>query len=339
MTPAIKRVAAAFAIIAVFTYGAHFFRSGGSSSADFRCSSEPLDGEVVINIPAGASGSAVGEILYKAGVIASPGSYFRVAVGDSRSARVAPGAHKLNKKICASMALAQLLDHSRIPNLISITEGEWNTEIFTDLVKAGFSQAEVSSALRSVKLPKGITSSEGVLFPAQYSFADGTSAFEAVSSMVARFREESKKIGLQQGADGFSEQKLLIIASLIQAEGDVKDFSKISRVIRNRLKIGMPLQLDSTVHYLRKVRGNVFLSTNATTINSPYNTYKRYGLPPAPIGNPGIEAMKAALKPASGDWIYFITVKPGDTRFTSSGKEFLAWKEEYTKNRRSGAFK
>jgi UPF0755 protein len=126
---------------------------------------------------------------------------------------------------------------------------------------------------------------------------------------------------------------------LVQAEGDTKDFDKISRVIRNRLDISMPLQLDSTVHYVKKVRGQIFLSTNSTLIKSPYNTYRKYGLPPSPIGNPGALAIAAALKPADGDWLFFITVAPGDTRFTSSNDEFLTWKALYEKNRKAGAFK
>ena len=150
--------------------------------------------------------------------------------------------------------------------------------------------------------------------------------------MIDRFSKEATSIGL-------TSQDQLTIASLIQAEGDPKDFRKISRVIYNRLKIRMPLQLDTTVQYILKKRGSVFLSTKSTLVNSPYNTYKKYGLPPGPIGNPGISAMKAALNPENGDWLYFITVKPGDTRFTKSHDEFLIWKNEYLKNLQAGAFK
>ena len=96
--------------------------------------------------------------------------------------------------------------------------------------------------------------------------------------------------------------------------------------------------MDSTVHYIKKVRGQIFLSTSSTLIKSPYNTYKHYGLPPSPIGNPGAAAMDAALNPATGDWLYFITVAPGDTRFTSSNDEFVNWKFLYEKNRKAGAF-
>ena len=124
-----------------------------------------------------------------------------------------------------------------------------------------------------------------------------------------------------------------------QAEGNEADFEKISQVIRNRLTKGMPLQFDSTVHYVKKSRGSVFLSTQSTLINSPYNTYKRYGLPPGPINNPGFNALRAAVRPQAGDWLYFITVAPFDTRFTSDINEFNNWKIEYKKNLRAGKFR
>jgi UPF0755 protein len=100
----------------------------------------------------------------------------------------------------------------------------------------------------------------------------------------------------------------------------------------------MPLQLDSTVHYLKNTRGQIFLSNKSTKLKSPYNTYQNYGLPPAPIGNPGLAALKAAIAPAEGDWLFFITVAPGDTRFTKSFSEFNSWKLVYQKNRKAGAF-
>jgi UPF0755 protein len=119
----------------------------------------------------------------------------------------------------------------------------------------------------------------------------------------------------------------------------LKDFAKISRVIYNRLKIGMPLQFDTTVQYLLMKRGSVFLSTKSTLINSPYNTYKHYGLPPAPIGNPGAAAMKAALAPQAGIGSISSQLNHGDTGFTKSHDEFLVWKNEYLKNLKAGAFK
>ena len=156
--------------------------------------------------------------------------------------------------------------------------------------------------------------------------------------MVDRFTSDQIAGTILKGTAKFSGQELLTIASIIQAEGDTKDFDKVSRVIYNRLAIDMPLQMDSTVHFVKKVRGEIFLSRNSTLLNSPYNTYRRYGLPPGPIGSPGTAAMRAALNPAQGDWLYFITVAPGDTRFTASISEFNSWKQLYTKNRKAGAF-
>jgi UPF0755 protein len=101
----------------------------------------------------------------------------------------------------------------------------------------------------------------------------------------------------------------------------------------------MPLQLDSTIHYLKKTRGQIYLSTSSTKLKSPFNTYQNYGLPPAPIGNPGLAALKAVITPVEGDWLFFITVAPGDTRFTKSNSEFNSWKLLYEKNRKAGAFK
>jgi UPF0755 protein len=101
----------------------------------------------------------------------------------------------------------------------------------------------------------------------------------------------------------------------------------------------MPLQFDSTVHYVKKSRGNIVLSTQSTLISSTYNTYRRYGLPPGPINNPGEAAMRAAILPQAGDWLYFITVAPSDTRFTSDIDQFSKWKIEYKKNLRAGKFR
>ena len=101
----------------------------------------------------------------------------------------------------------------------------------------------------------------------------------------------------------------------------------------------MPLQFDSTVHYVMQSRGNIFLSTKSTMFSSSYNTYRKYGLPPGPINNPGASAMRAAVTPQEGDWLYFITVAPGDTRFTADIEQFNEWKIEYKKNLRAGKFR
>ena len=325
--------------VLTLTYSLHLVRNSSTKAPDFAVrvidANEP---EVVVDIKSGATGYEVAKLLFINKVTKSISTYFRLAVSDKNSERVSPGSHRLTLSISAAQALEQLLDPTRIPNLIKVFEGAWSVEIVDSLLKYGFKQAEISQAFDSLFLPSGFSNPEGLLFPAQYSFPQDTTATQMLQAMVNRFRSE--KIGHEILNDGgeYTPVQLLTIASIIQAEGDTADFSKVARVILNRLKISMPLQMDSTVHYIKKVRGQIFLSTSSTLIDSPYNTYKRYGLPPTPIGNPGVRAMEAALKPAVGDWLYFITVAPGDTRFTASHEEFLTWKFLYQKNRKAGAF-
>ena len=331
-----------FAVVAilVIAIGAIFvMRIGPSTAPDYPINTTlSAASEVIIDIPAGSSGSAIAVLLFDSEIIKSSEAFFRVAVGDKRSEKIAPGNHRLTKTISAQQALDQLLDPERIPNLIKVYEGSWKSEIAKSLVKYGFSTNEVSRGLATAKLPDGFRDSEGLLFPAQYSFVKGTTANEAVQAMIDRFTQEPAAKELLLGTQKFKPSQLLTIASIIQAEGEQKDFAKVSRVIYNRLKIGMPLQMDSTVHFVKKLRGEIFLSSQSTLINSPYNTYKKYGLPPGPICSPGADAISAALKPAVGDWLYFITVAPGDTRFTKSLEEFNSWKAIYVKNRKAGVF-
>jgi UPF0755 protein len=335
----LKRVIAAGLVVSLFTFSLFLVRSQSSSAPDFD-TVESVQGlpEVVIEVPQGATGSQIASVLYDAGVVKSSQAYFRVAVGDPRSQKVAPGNHRLTLKISARQALDQLLDPDRIPNLIRVAEGAWKSEVQKAFVEYGFTKAEVNSAFSQLKLPQGFSGSEGLIFPAQYSFPEGTSAQAAAQATIDRFSDDPNGRKLLAGNKEYSARQLLTIASIVQAESTDQDFSKVARVIYNRLKIGMPLQMDSTVHFIMQARGNIFLSRKSTMLNSPYNTYRRYGLPPGPISSPGSKAIKATLQPMVGDWLYFITVAPGDTRFTSNFDEFNTWKVEYIKNRKAGLF-
>ena len=325
--------------ILAFTFGMREFNQAGGGYANFPGRVVASDEEnVSISIPTGATGADIAGIIEKAGVVASAESFFRAAVANPKSASIAPGTHSLSLKISGKMALDQLLDPKRITDLIKIPEGAWNSEVFAQMTATKNWSENPAKSAKQVVLPQGITELEGVLFPAQYSFADGTSQVQALQNMVDKFDQVIANLDFVDPAGKLNSQQLITLASLIQAEGDTKDFTQISRVIRNRLAIGMPLQLDSTIHYLKGTRGQIYLSNKSTKLKSPYNTYQNYGLPPAPIGNPGLAALKAAIAPAEGDWLFFITVAPGDTRFTKSIAEFNSWKALYQKNRKAGAF-
>ena len=332
------RVVAALLASLLSIYSLSVFKSGPRAAADFECATQSDPRTVSIDVASGETGSEIARELFDKEVTASSEIFFRLAVADPKAQLIAPGVHIIDTQICAEQALAQLLDSKRIAGLIAVSEGAWISEIKKLFIKAGYPQAEVKAAFIGAAVPKPFTQLEGLLFPAQYSFAQGTKADVALRGMIERGIAEAEKAGLLSEKSRYSPQQLLIIASIIQAEGGDGDFTKVSRVIYNRLKIGMPLQMDSTVHFVMESRGDIFLSTKSTLINSPYNTYRKYGLPPGPIGNPGLNAMKAALSPAAGDWLYFITVAPRDTRFTSSLEEFNTWKVLYKKNLRAGKF-
>ena len=332
------RVIAALLVSALSIYSLSIFKSGPRAAADFECATQSDPRTVSIDVASGETGSEIARELFDKEVTASSEIFFRLAVADPKAQLIAPGVHIIDTQICAEQALAQLLDSKRIAGLIAVSEGAWISEIKKLFIKAGYPQVEVKAAFDGAAVPKPFSQLEGLLFPAQYSFAQGTKADVALKEMITRGLSEVVKAGFLSDQSQYSPQQLLTIASIIQAEGGDGDFTKVSRVIYNRLKIGMPLQMDSTVHFVMESRGNIFLSTKSTLIKSPYNTYRKYGLPPGPIGNPGLGAMKAALAPAPGDWLYFITVAPQDTRFTSSLEEFNTWKVLYKKNLRAGKF-
>ncbi|MEV4242523.1 endolytic transglycosylase MltG [Streptosporangium canum] len=183
---------------------------------------------------------------------------------------------------------------------------------------------------------------EGFAFPATYEVSPTSSPDELLAAMVTRFNRAAEDSDLVDGARhvGRTPLEILTIASIVQTESTNKrDMPKIARVIYNRLNHTpeMKLQLDSTILYGLNKFG-VRASNEDLKSRSRYNTYARLGLPPGPICNPGADAIEAALKPAAGPWLYFVTTDPekGITKFADSESEFFELVEEYDKNRRTG---
>jgi len=294
--------------------------------------------KVDILIESGDTGTKIAEKLYKSGVIKASKVFYKLAINQKRSNSIAPGIHEIDLKISAKAALDQLLDPKRNRGVFGFIEGLRKNEIFDMLKKSNLVSGNLSASVKPDTIYK-TSNLEGFLFPAQYSFAPGTSTDTAVNQMIQRFNLAAKTSKIDQGFNGFSPFELVTIASIIQAEGDPQDFTKIARVIYNRLKIKMPLQMNTTVEYAANLRGKIRLPYKQLEVNSRYNTYKYQGLPIGPIGNPGQEALSASVNPESGDWIYFITVKPQDTRFTNSYSQFNTWANEFRNNEKAGLFK
>jgi cell division protein YceG involved in septum cleavage len=235
-------------------------------------------------------------------------------------------------------------EEEKKPTALVIPEGWRAGQIYDAVDKAltvppGTTRKSLGKA--HLKLPNDAEGNpEGYLFPATYPLEkDGRKATpeSLLSFMVDTANQKFNGAPVAAGAqrNAMNVYQAVTIASIVQAEAATKaDMGKVARVIFNRLERGMPLQMDSTINYALN-RSTLKTTAADTRIESPYNSYQRMGLPPTPIANPGEEAMRAAIKPAPGDWLYFVTVKPGDTRFTADYAEHQRNVAKFNAHRKS----
>jgi UPF0755 protein len=183
---------------------------------------------------------------------------------------------------------------------------------------------------------------EGFLFPATYPASEDTKPEELLKTMVAKAVETYEKQDLQAAAEKLnldSPMDVVTVASLVQAEGKTHDdFRKMSEVVYNRLapdntETNNYLQFDSTFNYAMGQSEIQISEQDIQTNKDPYNTYTNKFLPPGPIGNPGQEALDAALKPTSDGWIYFVaTDGMNNTEFATNHDDFLVLKEKFNES-------
>ena len=308
----------------------------------------PGTGQAIVVVAEGDTVSDIGDTLAEEDVVASAEAFVQATEGDDRATTITPGTYKLRQGMPAADAFEALLDPAnRYDNTITLPEGlRIDQTVDRTAAATGLSQQALWDVLRSptaLELPQwakgtGELRAEGFLFPATYDFDKGTKARSILQTYVDRFDQTAADVGITDAPDkvGVSPYEALIVASLVQAEGREEDFAKVARVIYNRLDpktwggtFGY-LQLDATLNYAEQ-EARISLSDEQLQEDGPYNTYTRPGLPPTPINSPGRAALKAALNPAEGDWLYYVTTNPdtGETKFTSSYEEFLTYKAEF----------
>jgi len=213
------------------------------------------------------------------------------------------------------------------PTSLVIPEGWRSGQIYEAVDKVlalpvGTTKKSIAKA--GLKLPNDAEGNpEGYLFPATYPLKEKATPESLLSFMVNTANQKFNGAPVAAGAqrNAMNVYQAVTIASIVQAEAaSTADMGKVARVIFNRLERGMPLQMDSTINYALN-RATLKTTTSDTRLDSPYNSYQRMGLPPTPIDNPGEDAMRAAINPPPGDWLYFVTIKPGDTRFAATYEE------------------
>jgi UPF0755 protein len=324
---------AAFLVVSVGSKIKDAFSSTGA--ADY---SGPGSGDVQIEVKSGQSVADIGRTLKGKDVIKSVEAFLLVANANQDSSSVQPGVYGMQQKMSASTALETLLDPSaRILARVTVREGLRIDKLVPLLAEeTGIPAADFRSAIKApaaLGLPayaKG--RAEGFLFPATYDVQPGASAVSVLRQMVARFKQAAADLDLT-GSD-LSPYELVTLASLLEVEAKASaDYGRVSRVVRNRIAAEMPLQFDSTIHYVFKDDKRK-LTLDDLKVSSPYNTYTNQGLPAGPIDSPGEATLKAAANPTPGNWLYFVTtdLKSGKTKFTASYPEFLRFKAELKAN-------
>ncbi|MGH3358946.1 MAG: endolytic transglycosylase MltG [Nocardioidaceae bacterium] len=286
-------------------------------------------GTVVIQVAEGDTGAEIGNTLKDEGVVASVDAYLAASGANPESARIQPGYYEMANKMSAEAALGRLLD----PDFMTqgsfiLAEGLRSDEVVAAI--ADGSDLSEDSLEKALEKPEQLGlpgyaegDPEGFFYPGSYDLPEEPTATGVLREMVQKAKSEHQNLNLESKAKkvGVDAHQVLVVASLIEQEASRdEDRAKVARVIYNRLNDDMPLQLDSTVHYVAERSGDVFSTEEEREIDSPYNTYQNSGLPPGPIDSPGTEAIKAALNPAEGDWTYFVTVdlESGETLFASS---------------------
>jgi uncharacterized YceG family protein len=321
-------------------FGYQFYQQHFGPAPDYSGDGE---GSIQVEVPQGASSSDIARILVHDDVVKSTSAFIDAANGNPEKARaIQPGIYSLKKHMSATAAFDALTDTGNLNNL-TIPEGWRASRIYAAIdqrlhLKAGTTAKEAAHA--DLGLPSWAHGNvEGFLFPSRYSVGKSTKPVDVLRAMVKQATQEYRDDGLLDAAKTVNKSPydVLVLASIVQAEAqESKDFSKVARVLYNRLDTQATnglLQMDSTVNYARG-RSTLNVSVNDTHFQSPYNTYLHKGLPPGPIDNPGNEAIAAALHPAKGDWLYFVTVKPGDTRFTASAAQHAKNVADFNKYQR-----
>lgn len=320
--------------------------------------------DIVIQILSGDSTTAVGETLLKRGVVRTVRAFVDAAHGNAAITSIQPGFYRMRTEIPAANAVSRLVDpKSRVGRLV-IPEGRQlddTTDMKTNKTTPGIltlisratcvdldgNQRCVSVADLRTAAGKGTSAAllvpdwavervqelgddhrriEGLIAPGTFNIDPAGSAETTLANLIGAGATQYLTSGLVDTAKslGLSPYDVLVVASLLQQEANAQDFAKVAQVIYNRLHEHRKLEFDSTVNYPLD-RREVATSDGDRAQRTPWNTYMVDGLPRTAICSPGVEALNAAVHPAPGDWLYFVTIDgQGTTLFTRDYQQHLA---------------
>jgi UPF0755 protein len=292
---------------------------------------------VEIAIPKGSSTADIAQTLTRAGVVDNALMFRLKARNTSVDGSLRAGTYQMTTGVGYEKAFALL---KKGPNIVffdvPIPEGFTGKKIAARFAsRTGVDEDELLDLISNgaprfapdhayLKGAYG-DSLEGFLFPATYRIKKGTSAEKIVELMLDAFDAQTADLDLSAAkSKNLTLTDVVIIASILEREVRLADeYPLVSSVIYNRLKIRMRLQLDSTVFYTLP-DGTKILTKKDLQSTNPYNTYTHYGLPPGPLGNPGLKAIEAAAHPKKTKYLYYVlTGEDGSQTFATNYDDFL----------------
>ena len=275
-------------------------------------------GPRIVEIPPHLGLLGIARRLDEAGVIRSPFGFALLALVQGSARSLKAGEYEVPQGSNTFVVLSLLEGGKVLKHTVILREGFTLAELAHAIEAEGLASAadvlrvgQEPLFLRTLEIPA--SSVEGYLFPDSYQFVKGVPPEEMLERMVTRMRGQLTPDVLKAAeARGLNAHQLLTLASIIEREGvERSELPLISAVFWNRLKRDMPLQADPTVQYAVG-KGRQALTRADLQVDHPFNTYRRVGLPPGPIANPGLPAIQAAANPARVNFLYFVAL--GDRR-------------------------
>jgi peptidoglycan lytic transglycosylase G len=287
-------------------------------------------------IPRGANFSQVVAALQERRILAHPIAFRILARLRHADADVKAGEYRFPAHQTSDQVLVRLVRGEQFAVWVTIPEGYTAREIAGVLAGRGLANAD---AYERVFLHDGVAiagrrtrSMEGYLFPSTYLIPTDDGPAATARILVDQFRRELPADAQARArALGRTVPDVVTIASLIEREGKLdEDRPLIASVIYNRLRLGMPLEIDASIEYVF-AEHHAVITKRDLQIDSPYNTYRHTGLPPTPIANPGKPSLDAAFRPARSDYLYYIAKPDGHSVFAKTLSEHNANVERYLK--------
>lgn len=294
----------------------------------------------LVSVLEGESAKDVGDNLEKEGVIQSA-SLFRIMVSlMAIEDELVAGDYEFDRGLTTLETIGRIRNGITLPLAVTVPEGLRAEEIGLlleeeDVVSAEeFGEALATGDydfdfLDQIPAGRGL---EGYLFPATYGFSRTVTAEVVVHDMLAAFEEKvAGPLGSQIAASGLTLHQAVTLASIVEREAALPEERPIiASVFLNRLSLGLPLQADPTVQYAvaldpESVRLHGYWKSDLTEedleVNSVYNTYLVTGLPPGPIANPGLDSIRAALRPTRTNYLFFVAKDDGSHVFAETLEE------------------